>query len=145
MPDMDKDIERLAPQKLLERFSRGRILLCLGAAALLHVVIIASLSTNYIYYSWINPEAGRAREEAAKKAAEGSSEEAASPAPAAAADTNQVAETKPRDGDSGKTQEQLLEEHKDAPVVKAITEKATPEEIPDEPDSLGISIEDTNL
>lgn len=145
MPDTDKDIERLAPQKLLERFSRGRILLCLGAAALLHVVIIGSLSTSYIYYNWINPEAGIAREEAAKKAAEGTTDEAATPAKAKAADTNQVAESKPKDDDSGKSQAQLLEEHKDSPVVKAITEKAKPEEIPAEPDSLGISIEDTNL
>jgi hypothetical protein len=37
----------------------------------------------------------------------------------------------------------LMEKHKDAPVVKAITEKAKKEDIPKEPD-IGISIDETN-
>jgi hypothetical protein len=36
-----------------------------------------------------------------------------------------------------------MEKHKDAPVVKEITEKAKKEDIPKEPD-IGISIDETN-
>ena len=147
MPETDYDIERLAPQKLLERFSKGRVLLCLVAAIVLHVVIIGGLSTRYIYYNWINPEAGVAREEAAKKAAEKAASLAAGEAigTATATDTNSTAKSQTSAAGDDATQQELLEKHKSAPVVKAITEAAAPDEIPTEPDSLGISIEDTNL
>ena len=38
----------------------------------------------------------------------------------------------------------LLEERKDAPIVEAVTELPDADEIPRDPDDLGISISDTN-
>ena len=140
MSDEYSDIERLAPQKLLEGFSKGKVFMCVVTAVVLHVVIIGGFSTSYIYYKWINPEAGRLLEEQKKKAA---AEAAAGQTPAApkkaaeAAGTNKVAAAaKEASGDGGKegeSQKELLEKHKDAPVVKEITEKADPSEIPAEP------------
>ena len=40
--------------------------------------------------------------------------------------------------------EKLIEKHKDAPIIKAITEKAKKEDIPADPDGIGISIDETN-
>ena len=47
------------------------------------------------------------------------------------------------DGDA--TDAELLQQRSDSPVVKRITEAAKPEEIPDEPGDLGISLEDTQV
>jgi hypothetical protein len=109
------------------------------------------MSTSFIYYNWINPEAGRLLEEAEKKAAEekaAAAIAASAPAKPAADGTNKVEtvekKTPAKGGESADTQAALLEKNKDAPIVKEITEKAEPDEIPAQPDGLGISIEETS-
>lgn len=147
MPDTGNDIERLAPQKLLEAFSKGKVIRCIILAVVVHVVVIGGLSTRYIYYNWIDPEAGEALKEAEAREAEERKQVSAAPAPAA---TNTVAvAAKPGTGaprGDGSSDKELLEKHGDKPVVKAITEVATPDEIPKTPTpgGLGISLDDTN-
>ena len=137
------DLERLAPQKLLETFSRGKVFMCVVTALVLHIVIIGGLSSSFIYYEWINPEAGKQLEEAEQKAAAAGVK--APKKPPASAGTNKVAAAGPKTvGKGGDTQAKLLEQHKDAPVVKEITKKAKPADIPTEPEGLGISIDETN-
>jgi len=142
--DKDNDVDRFAPQKLLDEFTKSRIVLCVALALAVHVVLIGGSSLEYVYFNWINRDAGIAREEAkkaeleAKKKAE---REAAAAARAAKSKTSEkAAEKKPGAED---TDEEMIEKHKDSTVVKEITETATPDEIPDKPDDLGISIEET--
>jgi hypothetical protein len=135
----DSDIERLAPQKLMGPFSSGKVLLCIVIAVLIHIVVIGAFSTTYIYYHWINPEAGKALEEAEKReTAEAAGEGAV--ATTVSGDETDKDETSTEDGDF----EQRLEARKDAPVVKEGTRVADPNEIPKGPDSAGISVEETN-
>jgi hypothetical protein len=133
-----QDIEKLQPQKIMGSFAKNRVLLCIGIALVLHVVIIGGTSVPYIYYNFVNKEAGEARRkaiederkarEAAKKAALASALRAAvTNAPAAS--TNAPARAA-ADAAPGST-EGVPEKYKDAPVVKQITEKATPPPKPD--------------
>ena len=67
MPQLNENgQERVAPQKLMGSFSKNRLILCVLLAVAAHVVVVGGSSLDYIYYNWINPEAGRAREEALK-------------------------------------------------------------------------------
>jgi hypothetical protein len=49
------------------------------------------------------------------------------------------------EGTSTGTTEQIMHDRQNTPIIKAITEKASPEEIPNQPNDLGISINDTNV
>jgi hypothetical protein len=60
---------------------------------------------------------------------------------AAAADTNAPAHTNVT---SVKGQDDIPEDRRNTPVVKRITEAAKPEDIPKQPDELGISLDETN-
>ncbi len=125
MTDTPESIEDISPHKLLRNFSSNRLLWCLCLAAALHVVAIGGLSTDYVYRTWINPADDAEDTEAGATAADDPQQDAAGkqPAkPAAGADPD------------GKA---------DASVVNRVTEEADPEEIPDEPGGLGISIDDT--
>ncbi len=151
MSDTGNDMERLAPQKLLEPFARGKVVRCVILAILIHVGVIGAFSTRYIYYNWIDPEAGKALEEAEEReAAEADKTPRSRRATPAATSRGATAETpegeKPKTQNTGTSDKELVEKHGDKPVVKAITEAATPDEIPKAPtpDGLGISLEDTN-
>ncbi|MBI2192495.1 MAG: hypothetical protein HYU36_10980 [Planctomycetes bacterium] len=170
MPNPVLSSPTCAPERLLIGFSRSRVAACLGLALLLHVLVIGGTSSAYIRDRWIDPEgalerkrqAEAARKAALKKAAgpettakpgpaspgpESASttirpDEASVPVPAGPQASTAAAKQPENAGD--KTDAQLLEEKKNAPVVKRITEAAKPEEIPRNPDDLGISIEETN-
>jgi len=147
MSDIGDNIERLSPQKLLESFSKGKAISCVILALAIHVVVIGGLSVRYIYYNWINPEAGellrqREEQEAAEKKLQ-----ASAPAPATSNATGVAAVTPPdKTPQAAGEDRKIVQEHGDKPVVKAITDAAKPEEIPDmpTPGGLGISLDDTN-
>jgi len=143
MAKANSDVQDLSPYKLMANFSTSRIVPCLVLALVLHVVVIGGTSIDYIDRTFINPQAATQEETAAAEPGEGKQPAKAAP--------DGGAEKKPagqQDAGPGKkpteSREALLERHQDKPVIKEITEAADPEEIPDEPDGLGITIEDTN-
>ncbi|NQT94448.1 MAG: hypothetical protein HQ559_16955 [Lentisphaerae bacterium] len=136
----EKDTDRFAPQALLAEFTKNRIVRCLAIALAVHVVIIGGSSLDYVYFSWINPEAGRAREEAQKKAREAEAAKARGEVtqPSSPAENGKAGTAK-----TGSDQE-TIEKNKTNPVIQEITETANPEDIPDRPEDLGISIDETS-
>jgi len=140
----------MSPLRLLGGFSKGRIVFWIVVAVGVHVVLIGLLSMGYIRDRWIDPEGAADRKAMAVAAQEALKKEAAAkaprpPAPAAVqaqpATTNVAKATATSTG----TPEQIAEDRKNTPVVKRITEKAQPGEIPTQPNDLGISIGDTNV
>jgi len=137
MPPTPENVEDVSPYKLLRNFSKSRLLRCLFLALLIHAAVIGGLSTDYIYRTWIDPEAALPEPEAAANAEEpgapsgdGAAEDPASGAKGSGSDEPGG----PAEGTGDGAQE--------APVVNRVTEKADPEELPDEPGGLGISIDD---
>jgi len=147
---MEEQVQRagaMSPQKLLVGFSKDRIIFWITIAVGVHIVLISALSLGYIRDRWIDPEGAVERKAAALAASEALKKEAAAakavrPAVSPSATTSAVA--KVTSSSSNGTTAQILDERKDSPVVKRITEKAQPGEIPVKPDDLGISISDTD-
>lgn len=132
MVETFEDISKPAPQTLLAGFTRKRMPLCLGVAAAAHLVLIALTSIAFIF-----GVRGRQTTEpvpANETNTVGTADTSGAPAANAAGSEDA----------SGQDEASMLEKHRDAPVVKAITEQAAPEDIPTEPDDLGLSVEDTN-
>jgi len=155
---MEEQVQRagaMSPQKLLVGFSKDRIVFWITIAVAVHIVLIGMLSLGYIRDRWIDPEGAAERKAAAVAAQEALKKEAATKVakPAAGssgAATSGVAKasatgTNNGTGVSTGTTAQILEDRKNAPVVKRITEKAQPGDIPAKPDDLGISIGDMNV
>ncbi len=152
-----QEIKAVSPEQLLVVFSRGRIMLWMGVAVLIHVVVIGVTSVGYIRDRWIDPDGAKARKEAAaaaEAAAKAAAKAALAPKPAAtnapaavAAATNPppaVAATNGAGAGAAGDDAAVLQQRRDTTVVKRITEAASSNEIPAKPD-LGISLEDTNL
>ena len=123
----------VSPDELLAGFSTSNVFRWFLVALLVHAVVIGGFSIGTIRDA-LDPEGAKARKEAALAAAKA----AATPAPAAqpaaatpAAAPEATATAKP--------------EAPQTPIEKATTEAAKPDEIPDTPDDLGLSIEDTNV
>ena len=130
MPQTPENVEDVSPYKLLRNFSKSRLLRCLFLALLIHAAVIGGLSTDYIYRTWIDPEAGLPEQGATANAeeAEAPSEDGAAEDPA----------SDKKDGSA----EDAGDRAQDAPVVNRVTEKADPTQIPKEPAGLGLSIDD---
>ena len=154
-----REVGEVYPEDLLSLFSRGRIVLWMAAAVVIHVVVIGVTSVGYIRDQWIDPEGAKIRKETAEKAV--AAEKAAARAAAKPAVTNTVAGSAATNAVSGTVtgavpatvkkgapeaagdEAATLESRRETTVVKRITEATPTNEIPKEPD-LGISLEDTN-
>ncbi|MEI8351314.1 MAG: hypothetical protein WCG36_03275 [bacterium] len=149
------EINAVSPEQLLVVFSRGRILLWMGVAVLIHVGVIGVTSVGYIRDHWIDPEGAKARKETvaaaleAEKARMAPAVRPAPPAASAVAATNSpasvpapAAATNAPGATAGDEAAQLAA-RRGTKVVKRITEAASSNEIPQKPD-LGILLEDTN-
>ncbi len=143
------EIEKLSPQKLLGTFTQTRFVLWVVAAIAIHIVVIGGLSAGYIRDTWIDPEGAVQRKAAAEAAAKAEAEKlmkqpaplpATNAAPAAVAATNAPAPVATTNAAAS-----LLEQRKETPIVKAITEVAPTNDIPRQPDDIGISIKDTQI
>ena len=139
MADAPQDLQRLVPEKLTATFSRSRIFPCLLIAVAVHIVLLVATSVVYVRDTWIDPE-GAARRKTAKKADGEAAAPNPQPKPAAAGE----AAPKSRTGAAKTAHEAEMDKRKDAPVIKGITAKAKKDEIPKEPDGLGITIDETN-
>ena len=146
MAEPIRSARELSPQKLLAGFSKGHIILWITVAAAVHVVVIGLLSVGYIRDRWIDPEGAVARK-AAAVAAQDALKKAAALAktpPAVPAPTGTVAKTEPPAAAGKENPDEVPSDRTNAPVLKRITDKAQPGEIPKQPGELGISLEDTN-
>lgn len=127
----------VTPDELLAGFSTSRIVRWFLVALLLHAVVIGVFSVGTIR-DWLDPDGAKVRNEAALAAAKA----AATPAAAAPAETAPPAEAATA---ASQTASAPKAEVPQTPIEKATSEAAKPEEIPDAPDDLGLSIEDTNV
>ena len=123
------DAENIAPQKLMENFTQNRVLKYLAIAAIAHLVVIVGTTSPRTLYEMVNPAAKKSRLEK-----ERSEEQAAlnarlkkDEAPDKGAAGKSAAGSKDDDG---------THDRKDTEVYKDISEKATPDEIPDKPDDV---------
>jgi hypothetical protein len=140
----DESIARLSPDALVAPFAGSRLSGWLVVALAAHAVVIGLFSLGTIR-DLLDPEGAAARKAAAATPAATAapvspSEAAAVPAdaggpaaPAPAEETPAAAPGTPAAVERGTT-----------PIERATTEAAKPGEIPQQPDDLGLSIEDTN-
>ena len=136
MADSSKpEIEKLAPERLLDCFRRSGILLCIILAFALHVVVLGGTSVDYIH-GLIDPawqaEQDRLAEEARKKA-RAEKLPADRPAKAAKTPTTTTAPAQPPEKPAGGGKPKLPEN---------LTTMPKPGELPDAPGS-GIGLDET--
>jgi outer membrane biosynthesis protein TonB len=136
-PSASRSPADVSPDELLAGFSTSNVFRWFLVALLVHAVVIGGFSIGTIRDA-LDPEGAKARKEAALAAAKAAATPAATTAPAAqpaaatpAAAPEATAAAKP--------------EAPQTPIEKVPTEAAKPDEIPDTPDDLGLSIEDTNV
>ncbi|MDP6116211.1 MAG: hypothetical protein QGF00_08050 [Planctomycetota bacterium] len=145
------------PDELLHGFTRTSTTSFIILAIVIHAVIVTGTSYPYIRDSYIDPEGAAKRKEEALKAekaklkadrdaAVGRAEEAAAKEKAEAAKGEKGKDESETGTDKGADDKTKTSNgNSDQPqVIKDITEKAKPEEIPRNPDDIGISIDDTN-
>ncbi len=153
MDAQTEDYSRHSPDRLLTGFTKGRMALWMVTAVVVHVVFIVVTSLGSIRDRWIDPEGAAARKVALEAARKAASQVAPAPAktPSVAPATNAapVAQTNATEGTNaaavtGNGKDEIPDDRRNTPVVKRITEAAKPEDIPKQPNGLGISIDDTN-
>ena len=142
MNQTDQDKDRFSPDKLLDGFRKTAFIKWLIIAVLAHAVLIAVTSVSYML-DVVNPD--RVERRKAEEKARIEAKQAAFEKPASGQDGGEEAAPASTSAPAMDSDAALLEQHKDSPVVKAITEVAKPEEIPDKPQNIGISFEDTNI
>lgn len=145
--------DRQSPDRLMRLFTDTPALKWLAVSIVAHLLILGITSLGYIRDRWIDPEGAVARAAAAKAAAvnvpppEAAAPQAGAPQAGATpegASTGAPPESAATPAAQGpRTEAQLLEDRKNAPVVQRITDTAAPQEIPRQPDELGLSLEDT--
>jgi hypothetical protein len=134
MPPTPENIEDVSPYSLLHNFSKSRLLRCLLLALLIHAAVIGGLSTKYIYRTWIDPEVASPEPEAVGAAA--SQDNASDESADSTEEADPATAAKDSLSDDGDDAPQ------DAPIVNRVTESADPDQIPDDPGGLGLSIDD---
>jgi hypothetical protein len=131
-------IDHLSPDDLVTGFSQSRLLRWFLLALAIHAVVIGGFSIGNIR-DMLDPEGAKARKEAAVAAAKAAAQ-AAAPAETAKTETP---EAKP--ADTATTEAGANPPKPQSSIERTVTEASKPDEIPRQPDDLGISIEDTNL
>ncbi len=144
----NQDYSRHSPDRLLEVFSRGRLLIWVIVAVAAHVLMTVATSTGYIRDHYLDPDGAALRKAAAagaektKKAGAKTNAVARTAAATGAVATASAATTNLSVPVGG---EAIPADRAGAPAVKRITEVARPDEMPSKPGDLGISLEDTRV
>ena len=133
-PAASRNPADVSPDELLAGFSTSHIVRWFLVALLLHAVVIGGFSIGTIRDAF-DPEGAKARKEAALAAAK------AAATPAATAESA----TPPQPAAPPEATATATPEAPRTPIEKVTTEAAKPAEIPEAPDDLGLSIEDTNV
>lgn len=153
-------MQDILPDELLGVFSRTGMGKFLALAVVIHVVLIGGTSVGYIRdrLDPVGAAERRKQEEAAHQAAQKQASVETAGAATQTASTEGTAATQGSQGDAQQPEAPqkgagdaavgsdttILEARKDTPMVKRLTEVASPKELPKKPDDLGISIQDTN-
>jgi hypothetical protein len=124
-----------------------------GISLVLHVILMVATSVGFINDTWIDPEGAAQRKAAEAAAQKAAAAPATQPAPVATAPAagktagpavgSTPAASTGATNDKPKSEADLVNERKDAPVVKKATEVTKPSEIPSAPD-LGFGLDDVN-
>ena len=134
-----KNLNSQTAQKMVKDMSNRDTVMWVLAAAVVHLVLIGATSVPYMRDHWFDPAGAAAREKAAELA---EATAATQPAQAVASiDTKPVA--KPADPIA--EDKAMLEQKKNNPEVKKVTETAKPNEIPKSPTHEGFHLDDSSL
>ncbi|MCH8475350.1 MAG: hypothetical protein LAT55_09000 [Opitutales bacterium] len=130
------------PETLLAGFSRTRLDFWIIVALIVHVALLAGTSIPYLYDTWIDPEGAEERRAAVQEdedeEAEAVREAIEQGSEAREEETGEAAEEPAEETAQEEEEEELT------PVERRVQEAADPDEIPRDPDDLGISLEETN-
>lgn len=129
------DYSKRSPDMMLEVFSKSRMLFYCLVAVGIHVAVMVVTSLGYIRDRWIDPEGAKDRAAQEAPAAEEKGRAAEPPAEA-------KVETTATNSQMVIDDTVIPDSATNSAIVKAITEVAQPDEIPDAPD-LGINLDDT--
>ena len=134
------------PENLLHGFSQTRLGFWIIVAFVVHLALVAGTSVPYLYDTWIDPEGAEERRAATEEDEEGEEAEAVREAIEEGAEGRE--EETPEEVEEPveePTEEAAGEpEEEQTPVERRVEEAAEPDEIPRDPDDLGISLEETN-
>ena len=139
----DIKVGRRGPDKLLTTFSKSPFWIWVLMSLVIHLSISGFVSYGFIRDHYLDPEGAAARN-AAALAAEAKPEPAPAPKPVTPPPVSPTP-APTATGPATNSPDRLLEEHKNTPIVKRITETAKPDEIPKHPGDLNISLDDTKL
>jgi len=135
MSDVNDDVQRLSPDRLMTAFSRSHIALCLIIAIALHVVVVAATSVSYIHDTWIDPEGAEQRrvedERQLQEALAAARRDRDARRKAAARAT-----TRP-----DRRADDVPDRVRNSAIYKATTQSADPSEIPKEPEGMALPFE----
>ena len=139
----DIKVGRRGPDKLLTTFSKSPFWIWVVMSLVIHLSITVFISYGFIRDNYLDPEGAMARKAAALAAV-------AKPEPLAARKPVAPPAVPPTPaptatGPATNSPDRLLEDHKNTPIVKRITDTAKPDEIPKQPGDLNISLDDTKL
>jgi hypothetical protein len=137
-----RPLSKKSAVKIIQDISNVNTLMWVGVALVIHVVVIGALSVNNIR-DWADPEGAKARAAAEAKKDQPPAPSAPAPAAPPAVTAPSAEKTKAAAAKEPTEDEKMMEKRKGSPVLKAITDKAKPTEIPKEPHSDGIPLDDT--
>jgi len=160
MAEEHSGMQDISPDELLGVFSKTGMGKCLALAVIVHVILIGGTSVGYIR-DRLDPMGAAERRKQEETARQAAQKQASAETAAAATQTASAEGTAATQGSRGDTQQaearqkdagdtavgsgsKTLEARKDTPMVKRLTETASPKGLPKKPDDLGISIEETN-
>ena len=139
-----QNLQQFTQGKPIAGFHQTRTLFWVGVSAVIHVILILGLSGRYLQDHVLDPAGADLRKQRdAERDAALVSANSGAPAPTAATQPARSTATQPGARPST-TEETMLKDKADTPVVKKMSETAKPNEIPAKPDDLGISLDETN-
>lgn len=133
-----------SPDKLLVKFTQTGFLKCLLIAVAAHVIIVMLFSLSYIR-DQINPERAERRQAEKLETQQAAEQKENASAPAQTQEVTSAAATSEEEQKPSEQPPSSEDSRTNALIMKQITELPKPEEMPEVPDDLGISIFDTNL
>lgn len=152
MARQELEPEKYNPDDNLKIFATQDLVVWLVVALVIHLMVIGGTSVGYVMQTVFKTEDAQQEQvqddETATEGEEDEAEDAGGDEDDAKAgdetaenDAENDAADKP---DSEKTHDELIKERQDSEVVQETRETADPEEIPDNPEDIPISIDETN-
>jgi hypothetical protein len=128
-------------RKMVSEISNRQTIMWVAVAFVFHVVLIGATSLSYIHDRWIDPAGAAARVQAADAAEAQKLASDSAPPTATQSPVPPPAQTDATTPDEKK----ILDQRRDNPEVKKVTEAAKPGEIPKNPTHQGFDLDDSSL